>query len=235
MNESEKRVILEAAKNFMRERIIPKHISNTRKLSSIDSFFINPFTQSYLTKFAFGDDSSYNMARVLVYARALGTSINTSFGQNMQYFINEVLSSFPSVTPGMDIEFTDELDHVHKYCQVKAGPNTINKDGGLDIKRYFENTLRLARTNGARIAPSDCVVGILYGTRDEINAFYRKLDEDYTVLVGQEFWHHLTGDPDFYNDLINAFREVSDEVDSAELLQETINSLAQEIENTRNE
>ena len=28
----------------------------------------------------------------------------------------------------MDIEFEDALDGSHKYCQLKAGPNTINKD-----------------------------------------------------------------------------------------------------------
>ncbi len=235
MTEEKKKIILESAQVFMRERIISKHIQNTRKLRRLKEFNVNPFLEHYLPQFAFGEDSSYNLARVLIYARALGTSITTSFGSNMQHFVNEVLFSFPSTTQGMDIEFNDEIDHIHKYCQLTAGPKCINKGGGEAIQSAFRDTINLARQNRARVAPCDCVVGILYGTRAELNSFYRKLEEDYTVYVGQEFWYHLTGDPGFYNDLIQAFNEVSAEVDYSTVLNETIIGLAEEIEALRNQ
>lgn len=231
MTEQEKQEILDSAKKFVRERIAPNHISNTRKLSALKEFNVNPFLEKYLAQFAFGDASSQSMARVLIYARALGTSITTSFGTNMQYFCNDVLTSFASTTSGIDIEYIDIEDGIRKYCQVKSGPNTINKDDVPVIKDHFRGVVNLGRTNGLRIAPSDCIVGVLYGTEAELSSHYKKIAEDYPVLVGEDFWYHLTGDHNFYNDLINAFAEVAEEFDSSDLLETTINSLAQEIDN----
>ena len=231
MTEKEKQLILNATKDFVRERIAPNHIKNTQKLRSLDEFNINPFLEKYLAQFAFGDASSQSMARVLIYARALGTSITTSFGTNMQYFCNDVLSSFASTTSGIDIEYIDIEDGQRKYCQVKAGPNTINKDDVPVIKDHFRGVMNLGRTNGLRITSGDCVVGVLYGTSDELSSHYKKIAEDYPVLIGKDFWYHLTGDLNFYDDLINAFGEVAGEFDSSELLEQTVQYLAEEIEN----
>jgi len=78
-----------------------------------------------------------SIARALVYPRILGTSIATSFGQNIQRFCTEVLSGFGSAISGVDIEFIDQLDGRKKYCQVKSGPETINKDDIETISRHF--------------------------------------------------------------------------------------------------
>lgn len=229
MTAEEKQVILDAAKNFVRERIAPNHISNTKKLRSLSEFNVNPFLEKYLAQFAFGDASAQSMARVLIYARALGTSINTSFGTNMQYFCNDVLESFASTTSGIDIEYIDVEDGQRKYCQVKAGPNTINKDDVPVIKDHFRGVINLGRTNGLRITSTDCIVGVLYGTKDELSSHYKKIDEDFPVLVGEDFWYHLTGDHNFYSDLINAFGEVAEEFDISDLLEQTVQDLANEI------
>lgn len=226
MTEQEKQEILSAAKQFFRKRIAPKHNKNTKKLMNISEFNVNPFLNKYLARFAFGNSSPESMAKVLIYPRVLGTSITTSFGTNMQYFCNDVLSSFASTTSGIDIEFIDAVDGQRKYCQVKAGPNTINRGDVPEIKGYFRGLINLGRTNGIRIASSDCVVGVLYGEPDELNSHYKKIGEDYPVIVGKDFWYRLTGDQTFYDDLISAFAEVADEMDSSELLQRTIDSLA---------
>lgn len=230
MTEQEKRIILNAAKDFVRERIAPNHITNTQKLCSLREFNVNPFLEKYLAQFAFGDASAQSMARVLIYARALGTSITTSFGTNMQYFCNDVLASFASTTSGIDIEYIDFEDGQRKYCQVKAGPNTINKDDVPVIEGHFRGVINLGRANGLRITSSDCVVGVLYGTHNELSSHYKKIEQDFPVLVGEDFWYHLTGDHDFYSDLINAFAEVAEEFDSSDLLEQTVQSLAQEID-----
>ena len=227
MTEAEKQRILESAKNYFRTRIAPKHNENTEKLQNISEFNVNPFLCKYLAQFAFGDSSPESMDKALIYPRALGTSITTSFGTNMQYFCNDVLYSFASTTPGIDIEFVDSTDNIKKYCQVKAGPNTINKDDVPIIKDHFRSAINLARTNGMRLANADCIVGVLYGESSDLSSHYRKINEDYPVVVGQEFWLRLTGDPDFYNDLIEAFAEVADEMDSSELLARTVDRLAE--------
>lgn len=230
MESNEKQRILEAAKSFVRERIAPNHIKNTKKLSSLENFNINPFLEKYLAQFAFGDATAKSMARVLIYARALGTSISTSFGTNMQYFCNDVLSSFASTTSGIDIEYIDVEDGQRKYCQVKAGPNTINKDDVPVIKDHFRGVMNLGRTNGLRITTADCVVGVLYGTSSELSSHYKKIAEDYPVIIGEDFWYHLTGDRNFYTDLIDAFAEVAEEFDSSDLVEQTIQALAQKID-----
>lgn len=226
MTDQEKQAILTSAKSFFRTRIAPNHNANTEKLQNIAEFNVNPFLSKYLAQFAFGDSSPESMAKALIYPRVLGTSITTSFGTNMQYFCNDVLSSFASTTSGIDIEFIDAIDGTRKYCQVKAGPNTINKDDVPVIKDHFRGVINLARANGLRIASADCVVGVLYGSHSDLSGHYRKIDEDYPVIVGQDFWYRLTGDPDFYDDLISAFAEVADEMDSSALLQETVSRLA---------
>ena len=230
MTQDEKEKILNDAKEFFRTKIAPNHITNTEKLQDISEFNVNPFLHKYLAQFAFGDSSPESMAKVLILPRVLGTSITTTFGNQMQYFCNNVLSSFASTTSGIDIEFVDCIDGSKKYCQVKAGPNTINKDDVPVIKDHFRGVINLARTNGLRIASADCVVGVLYGEYNELSGHYKKIDEDYPVIVGQDFWHRLTGDPHFYDDLISAFAEVADEMDSSALLNTTIHRLATYIE-----
>lgn len=226
MTQKEKQDILDAAKDFFRTRIAPNHISNTEKLQDISEFNVNPFLHKYLAQFAFGDSSPESMAKALILPRVLGTSITTTFGNQMQYFCNNVLSSFASTTSGIDIEFVDCIDGAKKYCQVKAGPNTINKDDVPVIKDHFRGVINLARTNGLRIASADCIVGVLYGEYKDLSGHYKKINEDYPVIVGQEFWHRLTGDSHFYDDLISAFAEVADEMDSSALLDQTVQRLA---------
>jgi len=46
------------------------------------------------------------------------------------------------------------------------------------------------------------------------------------VLVGQEFWHRLTGDEHLYAKLITAFAEVANEHDASTIIHETIQKLA---------
>lgn len=228
MDAAEKKKVLEDSKTFFRNHIATNHIDNTKKLGSVDAFNINPFLIKYLANFAFGNSSPENIAKALIYPRALGTSINTSFGTSMQYFCNEVLSSFASTTQGIDIEFVDAIDGHKKHCQIKAGPNTINKDDVQVIKNHFRSVINLGRTNGIRIASTDCIVGVFYGEKNDLSTHYKRIDEDYPVIVGQEFWYHLTGDSNFYNDLIEAFAEVAEEMDSSSLFEDVINQLSQD-------
>lgn len=228
MTEAERKKILNDAKNFFKTKIAQNHIANTKKLTSLKNFNINPFIHKYLAQFAFGNSLPESMAKVLIYPRILGTSISTTFGTQLQFFCNEVLSSYASSTSGIDIEFIDSFDGRRKYCQVKAGPNTINYDDVDTIKNHFRSIRNLARTNHLDLKITDCIVGVFYGTEDSLSQSYRKINEEYPVYVGAEFWQRITGDADFYYELINAFAEVADEMDSTELIQQVISSLANE-------
>lgn len=231
MTENERIEILERSKTFFKTQIAEKHKENTEKLSSPDSFNINPFLLKYLAQFAFGDSSPESIAKALVYPRVLGTSITTTFGSKLQFFCNEVLSSFASTTSGIDIEFIDALDGRRKYCQVKAGPYTINHDDVETICNHFNAIKNLARTNRMTdFNPLfDCVVGVFYGCQDSLSTHYKRIQESYPVFAGKDFWHRLTGDEDFYQALINAFAEVAEEMDSSALVGNVIRQLAGKI------
>jgi hypothetical protein len=220
--------ILESAKNWFRETIVENHAKNALKLVDASQFIINPFLAVYLANFLTGNSSNESIAKVLVYARVLGTSINTSFGQNIQKFTSEVLDGFGSTTSGIDIEFIDQVDQRRKYCQLKAGPNTINKDDVETIAGHFKAVKNLARTNSIQISFDDMVVGLIYGEVSELSSHYKRItkDYDYPVYAAREFWYRLTGDNDFYEDLISSIGSVAIEADYSHKLDEIIDLLS---------
>ena len=167
----------------------------------------------------------------VVHPRVLGTSINTTFGSQMQNYCNTVFDSIGSLVPGIDIEFVDALDGRKKFCQIKAGPNTINHDDVNTIFSHFTDIKKLARTNLVDINPAkDCIVGVFYGDDDELSVHYKSINKEYNVLVGSSFWEHLTGNKNFYNELINAFSEVAVEYNSSDELENVVEELAKNIE-----
>lgn len=230
MTENERQELLAQAKNFFRTRIAANHVRNSEKLGDISKFNVNPFIHKYLAQFAFGDSSPESLAKALLYPRILGTSISTTFGTQLQYFCNEVLSSYASVVTGIDIEFIDCTDGRRKYCQVKAGPNTINKDDITTIINHFSGIRNLARTNHLDVRTSDCIVGVFYGTEAQLSTSYKRVDESYPVYVGADFWYRLTGEQSFYQDLIDAFVEVADEMNSSDLVESLIQQLSRAFE-----
>lgn len=231
MDKQERQSILDRARSFFKVSIADSHAANTQKLSKLKEFNVNPFTVHYLASFAFGDESPKSLAKALVYPRVLGTSIATTFGNNVQTFCHEVLEGFASTTAGMDIEFVDAIDGRKKFCQLKAGPQTINKDDVDTIKGHFASVKNLARTNHLTdFNPMfDCCVGILYGDHSQISANYKKIEQEYPVFVGKDFWLHLTGDESFYEALIDVFSDCAKDYTNTNLLDITIEELANDI------
>ncbi len=228
MDHSEKQSILKKAQDWFLATIAENHIKNTEKLTNPDEFNINPFLASYLANFLTGNSSPESIAKALVYPRVLGSSITTSFGTNVQKFTSDVLSSFGSTTAGIDIEFIDQVDGEKKYCQLKAGPNTINRDDVETIHGHFGATQRLSRTNNLRIPSDDLIVGVLYGEHSDLSSHYLRLENEcnHPILVGDAFWHHLTGDDTFYHDLIAVIVQVAEKADGKHIIEETIQALA---------
>lgn len=231
MDDERREEILCRAQDFFSKSIADSHAKNTEKCSKLSAFNINPFTVHYLSAFAFNDTSPRSLAKALIYPRVLGTSISTTFGNNVQTFCHSVLEGFASTTAGMDIEFLDAIDGRKKYCQLKAGPQTINKDDVKTILDHFTGLKNLARTNHlVDFNPlTDCCVGILYGDHNKISANYKKIEQEYPIFSGLEFWHHLTGDRDFYNDLIDVFASCANDYTESNLLEETISKLEADI------
>lgn len=230
MTEDQKKAIIESGKNYFRTSIIPNHIKNLQKLHLKD-FDINPFLINYLAAFLCGNTDPRSMAKALIYPRILGTSVNTSFGQNIQIFISQLaeVAGCASGIDGIDIEFVDAIDGRKKYCQCKAGPQTINKDDVDTILGHFKRLIGKARLDRISLQLDDMIVGVLYGER--ISANYKTIATTYPVYCGTEFWEHLTGDPNFYYQLAKAFGEVVEEdgIDGSSLILQKVEELAEEI------
>lgn len=223
--------ILKNAKDFFRNEIVNSHLDGAvNRASSLKSYKINPFLLAYLANFLDGKSTPESFAKALLYPRLLSTSITTTFGNKAQKMISELFDGMMgSVVQGIDIEFVDAIDGRKKYCQIKSGPNTINKDDVKTIIDHFQAVRNLARTNNLDVRLDDMIVGVLYGEKTELSAHYKKIDKEFPVLVGKEFWHHLTGKEDFYFDLSNAVGEVALEIDGSQKLEEAISKLSVEI------
>lgn len=222
--------LLNRAKDFFREYIVESHTKALESASHLKDYHVNPFLSTYLANFLEGNSNPSSIAKALLYPRILGTSVTTSFGMRAQQMIHQIFEGYGSHGTGLDLEFIDAIDGTKKYCQLKAGPNTINRDDITTILNHFRGIRNLARTNNLNIGINDLVVGVLYGTPQELSIHYRKISEIHPVYIGQGFWHRLTGQEDFYYQLIAAIGEVALEGDGRERLDAAINTLALEIE-----
>lgn len=233
MTEEQKLSIIKSGKQYFREIIIPNHVKGLDNLKLKD-FKINPFLVNYLAAFLCGNTEPKSLAKALVYPRILGTSISTSFGQNIQIFISSLaqITGSASGIDGIDIEFIDALDGRKKYCQCKAGPQTINKDDVATILGHFTHLQNKARLDRLDVNITDMIVGVLYGEPNELSGNYKNIDKTCPVYCGAEFWEHLTGDAQFYHRLAKAFGEVveEDKIDGSHLILNKIEEIAKEIE-----
>ncbi len=231
-NDSNQKILDSAGKWFV-GAVVNSHIKNTQKLVSYKEFKVNPFLTPYLSVFLKGELSERGVAEALVLPRALQTSITTSFGTHMQYFISDVLSdAYPSVISGLDIEFDDQIDGRKKYAQVKLGPNTINADDVDTIHNHFNAIRQLAKTNRLSIELNDLFIGVLYGNERELSQHYKSLRDkhNYSVEVGKDFWVRLTGDEAFFDKLIFSIVEETKSIDVENVLENVIVGLSKTAE-----
>ena len=234
--DNEQRIqILENAKSFFRNEIVESHIEGAcKRAGKLSEYNVNPFLFKYLANFLTGNDDPESIARALVLPRILGSSITTSFGMKIQSLVSSLFQGLGSTTQGIDIEFIDSIDGQKKYCQLKAGLNTINHDDVTTIINHFNGVRTLARTNNLNVGIHDMIVGVVYGEPAELSSHYNRIAQTYPVVIGKDFWHRLTGKENFYFELINAIGEVALEVDASKVVEQTIKTLAKEIEEKYN-
>jgi hypothetical protein len=220
--------LIEKAEKWFKEVIVGNHITNTKKLSDPNKLNINPFLALYLANAFDGSDDPESISKAILLPRVLGTSINTSFGQNLQKFICSIGATGSAVS-GIDVEFIDAVDGRRKYAQLKLGPNTINKDDVKTIADHFKAVINLSRTNSLNIPHTDMIVGVLYGEPSELSNHYQAISQQhhFPVHIGKDFWHRLTGDDGFYESFIEIIKNVSKSASIKDVLDETTLALAQ--------
>lgn len=230
-----KKVLTKKIVEYFQKNIFNNHIDASLKIhSKLKSYNINPIVVKYLSKVLENNYSAEGVAKALFYPRVLGTSINTSFGTRIQNMFVELGIAEGSKIKGMDIEFSDKIDKRKKWCQLKSGPNTINSEDVQPLIKKFTTTIQLARTNKALkgISNNDFIVGVLYGESRELSMHYKEIDKTHPVIVGKEFWHRVTGFPDFYGGLVTALHGCINNLDTKDLINTGCEELAEEIRNS---
>ena len=188
---------------IMKNIIIRNRKKAINKFSKVEEYQINYFLVNYICKF-FGESvNAETLSKALYYPKALGTSLTTSFGTQLQKIIVNLGFAKGSRIPGIDIEFLDKVSEKEIFCQLKSGPNTINSGDVSPIKKKFEKLINLSKTNNDLINNHQCVVALLYGSEDQISQHYKKIAETYSVYSAENFWHRITGYNDFYFSLID--------------------------------
>jgi hypothetical protein len=217
---------------YFEKNIFENHLSAIEKThSKLKSYNINPIVVKYLSKVLENDYTPEGVAKALFYPRVLGTSINTSFGTRIQNMFVELDIADGSMIKGMDIEFIDKIDNRKKWCQLKSGPNTINHEDVAPLIKKFSTTINLARTNSALkgVNNTDFIVGVLYGEVDELSMHYKTIDKTHPVIIGKDFWHRITGFPNFYSRLVTELHKSINNLNSSGKLENGCNDLANEV------
>ncbi|MBD1558510.1 restriction endonuclease [Vibrio sp. S9_S30] len=223
--------LLSQITEYFEQKIFLNHKEKSLKQNArLKSYNINPIVVRYLSKVLADDFTPIGVAKALYYPRVLGTSINTSFGDRIQKMFVELKLAEGSLIKGMDIEFEDRIDGRKKWCQLKSGPNTINSEDVKPLLKKFTAVTNLARTNSMLLNNNDLIMGVLYGTAGELSQHYMTINEQYPVIVGQEFWHRLTGYEEFYHELVAELDTLIFSLPTDDFLNEGCLSLAKEIE-----
>ncbi len=227
--------LLKEIVQYFEKYIFENHITASLKThSKLKSYNINPIVVKYLSKILEGNYSAEGVAKALFYPRVLGTSITTSFGTRIQNMFVELEIAEGSKIKGMDIEFIDKTDKRRKWCQLKSGPNTINSEDVQPLIKKFTTTINLARTNKALkgISNNDFIVGVLYGENTELSMHYKEIDKTHPVIIGKDFWHRVTGFPNFYNGLVKELHKCINGLDTKDLITKGCEELTDEIRNS---
>ena len=227
MNENE---LLGIVTKYFEEKIFDNHkINSLKNHSKLKSYKINPILVKYLSKVLEDDFTPIGIAKALYLPRVLGTSINTSFGTRIQSMFVELNLADGSLIKGLDIEFVDKIDNRKKWCQLKSGPNTINSEDVNPLLKKFSTVANLARTNQINLNNSDLILGVLYGTENQLSQHYKKIDEKHPVIIGVEFWHRITGFPDFSIKLVINLDKMILSLDTEQFFKKGYTELAEEI------
>jgi hypothetical protein len=79
---------------------------------------------------------------------------------------------------------------------------------------------------------SDLILGVLYGTENQLSQHYKKIDEKHPVIIGSEFWYRITGYPKFYDKLVINLDQMILSLNTEDFFQKGYLALAKEIEDS---
>lgn len=195
MNEETKALI----QQFVHDNIDTFHNRRLAKIQGLKLKGVLENKNPYLFK-----AKNLNRADVLVTAlldARLSSGEETSFGKFLEelaiFAAQQTGGGLKSTTQGFDIDLTRE--NVRYLIAVKSGPNWGSSDQHKKLRELFRTAVRVVRQSqySGTVIP---VEGICYGKFGYKAG--REDKGDYIRLIGQTFWHLISGDENFYVDLI---------------------------------
>jgi hypothetical protein len=141
---------------------------------------------------ALGVQSAHEIVEGLL-AAYLSSSDEGLFGDAFFEPIAKVVSG-GTVSPSEGVDIAIETSTTYKAIAVKSGPNPFNSSQ----RKRQDDEFRALRSRLLKLKKQfDPILGHAYGRSRAITS-----KVIYRDLAGQEFWEELTGDADFYLQLI---------------------------------
>jgi site-specific DNA-methyltransferase (cytosine-N4-specific) len=176
--------------------------------------------------------SSDELVRSIVEA-FLSSQEETMFGNKLESFAVYVSSKldngFKSELPSIDLEF--ERDDNYYIVGIKSGTNWANSDQAARMKDNFKTARGyLTKIKGVRknIIP---VNGCIYGKNAKLfKAHQEDPEKSFYRVAGQDFWQFISGDKEFYKEIIKPIEDEAQERDRAfkEAFDGKINAMSME-------
>jgi hypothetical protein len=119
------------------------------------------------------------------------------FLEKLAIFVNQkVYNGQKSSAEGIDLEFTE--GNTRYIVSIKSGPNWGNSSQIKRLENNFKKAKRILRTNSKQ-SHIAAVNGCCYGRYGQGGAYDKG---HYIKICGQDFWYFISGDEDFYQDII---------------------------------
>jgi len=182
--------------SFIEENINSFHDKRLENLSNLKLQKILSRKNPYLFK-AKNVTTSQDLVQSLLDAH-LSSQEEGIFGgflEELAVFVcNRTFGGQKSTAEGIDLEL--DKDDIKYIVSIKSGPNWGNSRQINKMKDDFKKAARILRTSTSQTKNVIAVNGCCYGIDD------RPDKGDYIKLCGQRFWEFITGDDDFYTDII---------------------------------
>lgn len=127
----------------------------------------------------------------------LSSSEEELFGKFLEalaiYVAAESTGGRKSSAEGIDLEF--EIERVRYLVSIKSGPSWGNSSQIKKLEDNFKKALKVQQ-QGRDVEHVKAVLGICYGKPK------RSLMGVYEKIVGQTFWHFISGDPHLYIEIV---------------------------------
>ncbi|MFB6268473.1 MAG: TdeIII family type II restriction endonuclease [Halobacterium sp.] len=150
----------------------------------------------------------------------LERSIVTSFGYLIQDIAVTVAGDAAEETSGN----ADLILHGRDgdtYIEIKSGTASSNKKMMREMSRQHEAVK-------AEHPDATTALGLTYGKREDVFGIMDDYYEGDLILVGQEFWEYLSGDPDAYRDVVAAITDAREAARRESVHGKTIQQLIDE-------